>query len=148
MSGQEMVLSLGNYCFQALLFRFHMNDTVTQAVAAALVLTGLYMTFRKRPVHSTRLIVLWVCIYFLGYTHVWQHHLVLFLPAVILPWLYSGRFRYIVIWFLASMPSTFYIFNNHWNWTREIVYLGGAALPVLMLFLDQLFCKNLRALDG
>lgn len=148
MSGQEMVLSLGNYGFQALLYRIHMSDTGTWIIGGLLVLTGLYLSLRRREVHSTRLIVIWICIYFLGYTHVWQHHLVLFLPAVILPWLYSGRLRYIAVWLLAAMPSTFYLFNNQWTWLREIIYLSGASLPVMLLLFDQLFLRTLRAPDG
>jgi hypothetical protein len=148
MSGEEMVLSLGNYCFQALLYRFHLSDTITLMIALGFVFTALYMTFQNAAIHSTRLIVLWVCVYFLSYTHVWEHHLVLFLPAVILPWLYSGKRLYVIIWLLAALPSPFYLFNNHWNWTRELLYLSSAALPVLLLFTDQLLFKTPRALHG
>ncbi len=148
MSGEEMVLSLGNYCFQALTYRFHTSDWVTRGFAVLFVLIGLYMTFRRKRTHPNRMIAIWVCIYFLAYTHVWEHHLVLFLPALILPWLYSGKKRYVGIWLLTACPSFFYFFNNHWNWTREILYLSGAALPVMLLFVDQLFFNPPRALNG
>ncbi|MBN1879363.1 DUF2029 domain-containing protein [bacterium] len=148
MSGQEMVLTLGNYSFQSFLYRFHLSGTATHVIAGLLILIGLYMTFRRRDTHSVRLLTIWVCIYFLAYTHVWQHHLVLLLPAMILSWLYSGRIRYVFIWLLATIPSSFYLFNNHWNWIRDILYLGGAALPVLLLFADQLVCRYQRATGG
>lgn len=148
MSGQEMVHSLGNYCFQALLYRFHMDEKMPGYIMAGLVILGLIMTFRSRKTNAGRLISMWVCIYFLAYTHVWEHHLVLFLPAVIVPWLFTGKKRYLIPWFLAAIPSTFYLFNGHWNWTREIVYLTGATLPILILFVDTLFVKQIRALPG
>ncbi len=148
MSGEEMVTNLGNYCFQALLYRFHRSDIVVMSIALGFIFTALYMTFRAAEIHSTRLIVLWVCVYFLSYTHVWEHHLVLFLPALILPWLYSGKARYLVLWFLTALPSSFYLFNNNWNWTRDLLYLSCAAVPVLLLFVDQLLFNTPRALQG
>ncbi|MGB3977284.1 MAG: glycosyltransferase family 87 protein [bacterium] len=148
MSGEEMVTSLGNYCFQALLYRFHRSDIAVMSIALGFIFTALYMTFRSAEIHSTRLIVLWVCVYFLSYTHVWEHHLVLFLPVLVLPWLYSGKIRYVVLWFLAALPSSFYLFNNNWNWTRELLYLSCAAAPVLLLFADQLLFNTPRALQG
>lgn len=148
MSGEEMVYSLGNYGFQAFLFRFHMDEQTPRIVAAVLVLIGLLRTFANRKIHGIRLISMWVSIYFLAYTHVWEHHQVLFLPAVILPWLFTGKKRYLIPWFLAAVPSTFYFFNGHWNWTREVIYLAGASLPPLILFFDTLFLKQTRALPG
>nr|HPQ40812.1 glycosyltransferase 87 family protein [bacterium] len=148
MSGEEMVYSLGNYGFQALLFRFHLDDQTPRYVALALVGIGLLRTFTNRKTHGIRLLSMWVAIYFLAYTHVWEHHQVLLLPAVIMPWLFTGKKRYIMIWFLAAMPSLFYLFNGHWNWTREVLYLTGASLPPLLLFFDSLIMKQTRALPG
>ncbi|MCD4654890.1 DUF2029 domain-containing protein [bacterium] len=148
MSGEEMVHSLGNYCFQALLYRFHMNDRTTLYITVFFVVLGLVMTFMNRKINASQLLSMWVCIYFLAYTHVWEHHLVLFLPAVILPWLFTGKKRYLLPWILAAIPSTFFLFNGHWNWTREIIYLSGAILPVLILFFDTLFIRQIRALPG
>ncbi|MBN1295185.1 DUF2029 domain-containing protein [bacterium] len=148
MSGEEMVYSLGNHGLQALLFRFHMNEQMPLIIAVVLVSVGLLRTFAQWKMHGIRLISLWVSIYFLAYTHVWEHHQVLLLPAVILPWLFTGKKRYLIPWVLAAAPSPFFIFNGHWNWTREVIYLACATLPPLILFLDTLIAGQVRALPG
>ena len=102
-------------------------------MGGSVVLFGLIMTWffgRRDPV---RVLGLWVCVYFLGYTHVWQHHQVL-LPAAVIPaFLVTGKRRFVIPWFLAAVPSWFYFFEGHWNWTRDVVYLTGGVLPVAVL---------------
>ncbi|MBN1355466.1 DUF2029 domain-containing protein [bacterium] len=135
-SGREMVSSLGNLCFQNLVFHFCFSDRVALGIALAALVTGLYFTFLHKPFNPIRVLCIWVTVYFLGYTHVWEHHQVLLLSALVLAFTATKKSRFLLPWLLAAVPSPFYFFEGHWNWIREIVYLGSGTLPVLIfLFL-------------
>ncbi len=132
-SGQEMISSLGNYCFQNLMYHFHFSGLWIKIIMAFWIGTGLIVTCYSKKLHPIHILSLWVCIYFMTYTHVWQHHLVLLLPAVILPYLISGRIVYLIPWCLATLPSLFYWFEGNWNWIRDVLYLSGGVAPIIVL---------------
>ena len=137
--GQEMVTSTGNFCLQNLLFRFLYSTQAVKLISYAVIAAGLLYTWLFAPRHPVRVLFFWVAVYLLGYAHVWQHHHVLLLPAVILPYGMTGRKLFLVPWVLAALPSTFYVFEGHWNWTREVIYLSQGALPPLLLALFLIF---------
>jgi Glycosyltransferase family 87 len=132
--GQEMVSSLGNLCFQNLMYHVWFSNILVLIITLTTVCIGLYFTCLHKPFEPVRVLCLWVTVYFLGYAHVWEHHQVLLLSAVILPYLVTRRKRFLVPWLLAAIPSPYYFFEGHWNWAREVVYLASGTLPVLVLF--------------
>jgi hypothetical protein len=142
--GQEIVASLGNYCFQNLQYHLFFSDRAVLIFSISIVAFGLLLTFAIKTFDPVRLLSIWICIYFLGYAHVWQHHLVLLLPAIILPYVLTGRRRFLLPWLAAALPSGFYLFEGHWTWLKETVYLSGGSLPVILLFGFLMFYPKQR----
>ena len=131
--GQDMVTSPGNFCLQNWLYRFHYSVQAVTLTSCGVIAAGLLFTWVFAPRHPVRVLLFWVTVYLLGYTHVWQHHQVLLLPAVIIPYGLTARKIFLAPWLLAALPSAFYWFEGHWNWTREVIYLSQGALPPLVL---------------
>ncbi len=131
--GQKIVTSLGNDCFQNLVFHFLFSQGGVTALSLIVVTAGTVYTFRSHPFNPVKTLILWVCIYFLGYAHVWQHHQVLLLGAIISGFAATRKYRFLLPWLAATLPSPFYFFEGNWNWFREVIYLSAGTLPVILL---------------
>ncbi len=131
--GQEMVFNPGNYCFQNLLYHFHFSDTLVKVISYLLLGSGVAVTLLTGRRSPTANLALWTAIYMLSYAHVWQHHQVILLPAIILMLITSRRTRYIIPWAIMTIPSLFYIFESRFDWHRSIIYLAIGSLPALLI---------------
>ncbi|HPQ39942.1 MAG TPA: hypothetical protein PLV45_06165 [bacterium] len=113
-------------------------------------------TLVPRRIPFTRALAMWICVYFLTYQYVWEHHYVMMLPVFSAGMIHPRLRRLCVaVWLLCALPTPYILWNVpsqampqlQWTFSQEILYHSTKLIPVLILFLAlvfQLFRKPAR----
>lgn len=108
----------GNVGLSGLIYHFTGEASfvpVRLVLSVILVLPALWVTLR-RPLHEGGkgfwlLPALWTCLYFLVYKDVWEHHLTLLLPFLILGLWHSPSRLLVAVAVLLALPSPFVFYD-------------------------------------
>ncbi|MGB3976153.1 MAG: glycosyltransferase 87 family protein [bacterium] len=104
---------------------------------------GIAATFIPRKTNFTLALAMWICVYFLTYQYVWEHHYVMMLPVFSAGMLFKNLRKFAVIsWLFCALPTPYIVLNNpsllmpqeKWNLLQSVFYHGTKIIPVLLLF--------------
>ena len=146
----------GNVGLSGLIYHFTGRESfvpVRLVLTAILVLPALWVTFRRPPnlhfalsnSHFSILAALWTALYFLVYKDVWEHHLTLLLPFLVLA-LWRAPSRFLVgITVLLALPSPFILYDvpglgftsdpqPYFSWSVSLLHHSWRVIPVLLLY--------------
>lgn len=105
-------------------------------------------TLIPRRIQFTRALAMWICVYFLTYQYVWEHHYVLMLPVFTAGMLVPSLRRLTAcVWLLCALPTPYFLWNNpalampqtEWSLLQNVVYHSTKLVPVLVLFAVLIF---------
>jgi len=100
-------------------------------------------TLIPRRINFLSALGMWICVYFLTYQYVWEHHYVMLLPVFTIVLLVRGlRIPGIIAWFFCALPTPYIFFNlpgtmmpqMKWTFLQDIFYHSTKILPVAVLF--------------
>ncbi|MBN1880006.1 DUF2029 domain-containing protein [bacterium] len=123
----------------------HATIKLILSFCSLMIITGaLLSTMIPRKIRFDRALMIWVCIYFLTYKYVWEHHYIMILP-VLSAGMVDKRLRYwtLALWLFCALPTPYFWFNNpmlampqlEWNLTKRIFYHSTKIIPLLVFFL-------------
>ncbi|MCD4655769.1 DUF2029 domain-containing protein [bacterium] len=117
-----------------------------------LILASL-VTLLPRRINPLSALSMWICVYFITYQFVWEHHYVMLLPVFSITFLVSKMRRTgIVVWLCCALPTPYIFFNIpgspmpqlEWSLLQDIFYHSTKIIPVFILF-SFLVIKLIRA---
>lgn len=109
----------------------------------SIYIAAIAATIIPRRIAFLPSLAMWICVYFLTYQYVWEHHYILMLPAYsMIASSFKPRF-WIIPCILHALPSPYYWFNisdmqmpqEAWNTMQDLLYYGFRPVPVLFLFI-------------
>ncbi len=120
---------------------------------AFVVAVTVAATIASRRAAVSSLVAMWLCVYFLAATSVWEHHYVMLLPGLVLlvaleP---SQRAVALVVFVLVALPTPYALFEG-WlasgpaefapetGWPDWAALVYHAAKPIPVLWLWSLLC--------
>jgi len=119
-----------------------------RAWVVLVVAVGLGLTLRDRRPPTLLHLCLWTTSYLLIYHHVWEHHYIMALPALVMlyrrdgsPWV-LGLWALLAVWtpYIAIDPGGMAAYHAPMRWTPlappivDVLYHGSKALPALALW--------------
>lgn len=112
---------------------------VTMAVPT---LTGLWITFRRRPFDFLESLGLWTMVYFFVFREVWEYHYVLLLPVLVLFYAKARSRTLLWIYALAAVPTLFVFYDvagpnpeAAWSAAAHVLNHGFKLIPLVWLFI-------------
>ncbi len=105
--------------------------------------TAIATTFIPKRINVLRALPMWICVYFLTYQFVWEHHYIMMLPAYTMLVASSRRARWLIPALFHMSPTPYFLFNNPmrsmpqetWSAFQDLIYYGFRTIPVLIVFL-------------
>lgn len=99
-------------------------------------------TFLPKRINVLRVLAMWICIYFLTYQYVWEHHYVMMLPVYTMLVASSGRVRWLIPALFHIAPTPYFFFNDPtrsmpqetWSVFQDLLYYGFRTAPVAIIF--------------
>jgi len=119
-----------------------------RAWVVLVIAVGLGLTLRDRRPPTLLHLCLWTTSYLLIYHHVWEHHYIMALPALVMlyrrdgsPWI-LGLWALLAVWtpYIAIDPGGMAAYHAPMRWTPlappivDVLYHGSKALPALALW--------------
>ncbi len=140
--------SLGLWAFWVqILQRFSLDHatirhslTIWSFIIAA---TASAATLLPRKICFYKALSMWICVYFLTYQYVWEHHYVMLLPVFTVGMLFKNlRLPTTLLWFFCAAPTPYIVLNDpsvpmpqlYWTFLEKTVYHGTKVIPVLVFF--------------
>jgi hypothetical protein len=137
--------------FWAFLVQFFQETTLEHAAirhalatwSLFIVATAAAATFMPRRICFYKALSLWICVYFLIYQYVWEHHFVMLLPVFTTGMLLKRLRRWtLLLWFFCAVPTPYILFNNpslpmpqaNWSLMQKTVYHGIKVVPLLLFY--------------
>ncbi len=112
----------GNFGFLGLISKIFMGVNNGEDTPARLavqyisivvfILIGLWATFRAQRYRFAQSVCMWIAMYFLIYSDVWEHQYVMLLPLIAFLYLRRPTLALWIIWFLLAAPTTYKIFYD------------------------------------
>jgi hypothetical protein len=105
-------------------------------------------TLLPKKVNFPLMLCMWICVYFLTYQYVWEHHYVLMLPIFSAGMLYQPLRKWtVLLWLFCASPTPYILLNDsalsmpqvNWSLLQRALYHGIKIIPVLMLFFKLCF---------
>ena len=105
-------------------------------------------TFLPRRIRFTDSLAMWICVYFLTYQYVWEHHYVMMLPVITAGMVDKNLRKWTgLLWIFCAMPTPYLFFNIssqampqlQWAFWKTILYHSTKIIPLLVFFLIILF---------
>ncbi|MBD3367956.1 MAG: DUF2029 domain-containing protein [Candidatus Eisenbacteria bacterium] len=122
--------------------KLSMTRIMVLVTMLAPLLTGLWVTFRRKPVDLVELVSLWTMTYFMVFREVWEYHYVLMMPVLVL--LYA-RTRARILWLffaLLAIPTPFVFYDVpgpnpqvHWSAFEHVLNHSFKIVPLVGLFI-------------
>ena len=109
----------------------------------AIYIFAAIATFIPQKTNFSLALAMWICVYFLTYQYVWEHHYIIMLPVFSAGMIFKKIRKYTVItWLFCSLPTPYFLVNNpslsmpqdEWSLLQSIFYHGTKIIPVLILF--------------
>ncbi|MBN1297333.1 hypothetical protein JXA80_11180 [bacterium] len=100
-------------------------------------------TLLPRRIHLPQALAMWICVYFLTYQYVWEHHFVMLLPVWSIGFI-DPKLRRLTgaAWLVCALPTPYYFWNNpatmpqmQWTTVQDIGYHALKIVPILLLFI-------------
>lgn len=141
----------GNVGLSGLIYHFTGKlsfTTVRMAVTVVLLGPALWVTFRRKP-PVWLLAGIWTVLYFLVYKDVWEHHLTMLLPFLVLAlWRSPTRLGWLIAGSLA-LPSPFFVYDlpglgfnvdpqPYWTGPVSLLHHSWRVVPLLALYVHWL----------
>lgn len=139
--------SLGLWTFfSVILHRIHPGlqnmHHILNLVSLGIFLLASTVTLLPRRIRFIEAFCMWICVYFLTYQYVWEHHYVMMLPVFSLMMAIDRSKIWIWIWLFCALPTP-YIFINlpstdmpqlFWPAWIQLLYHGMKCIPVACIF--------------
>lgn len=100
-------------------------------------------TLLPRKICFSHALMMWICVFFLTYQYVWEHHYVMILP-LISAGMVDQKLRNwtIMVWFFCAVPTPYILLNNpsipmpqhQWSLSLAAFYHGTKVLPIFVFF--------------
>lgn len=110
-----------------------------------IVLSG-YFTLRYRG-PSVLICSLWVCTYFLSYSHVWEHHYAFIVAVLILLWLRTGNPVVLIFYALVAIPSPYVLFPPELGYANKIIVRIPKIIGVIGCYIWLIHLIRIQRLD-
>jgi hypothetical protein len=119
----------------------HMQ-TALNIISFLFLFTAAAATILPRRIPFIHGLALWICIYFLTYQYVWEHHYVMLLPAFSLLVGTDSSKIWPVLWVFCAIPTPYYFLNIPaeampqllWSAHTDILYHSCKIIPVVIMF--------------
>lgn len=116
--------------------------------------TALCAVFIPKSVSFIHSASIFICMYFLTYQLVWEHHYVMFLPVCSILILEDKSLKWLVPWIFIASPTPYIFFNDvsvampqvNWTMLQILVYHGLKPISVIAIF-SLLILRLLRRGD-
>ncbi len=139
--------SLGFWAFFASIYA-HLNPhgsalrTILNSWNIVIILVSAAATFLPKKIDFISTFALWICIYFLTYQYVWEHHYVMLMPAISLLTGKERNMKWLWIWLFCALPTPYYFLNIpslpmpqlQWTFIQDFIYHGIKIIPVLIMY--------------
>lgn len=119
------------------------NRGIMYAWSLSILIISSLITLLPKRINFIHALCMWICVYFLTYQYVWEHHYVMLLPVFSLLVLIKPAPIWFVLWFFCAIPTPYYFFNEPavkfleslWAPITNISYHGIKIIPVLVLYI-------------
>lgn len=142
--------------FWAFLSQFLLHSNLDHALikhiltvwSLAVCVLAAAATLLPQKIHFPLMLSMWICVYFLTYQYVWEHHYVLMLPVFSAGMLVQPLRKWtVLLWLLCALPTPYRLLNIpalsmpqvHWNLLQRTLYHGMKIIPVLLFFFRLVF---------